>query len=524
MNQANRARTVRPAAPATTRVAIYTRKSTEEGLDREFNTLDAQRHAVEAYIQSQRGGGWIALPERYDDGGYTGANTDRPAFQRLLRDIEAGLVDVVAVYKIDRLSRSLADFSRLMETFEKRGVTFVSVTQAFNSTNSMGRFTLNILVSFAEFEREMISERTRDKMRAARRRGMWTGGLPVVGYDVVEKKLIVNPDEAEQVRAIFRLYIQHGSLMATVAEVNRRGWHTKSWTTKEGRAIHGAPYDKASLRRLLRHPVYVGKMRLGKESFPGSHQPIVDEELWTAVQTQLAKHRRRGGCEAKNKYGLLLRGLMVCGVCGSSMTATFSRRGSRTWFYYLCTRMRMQGAAACPGSRVSVGEIEPFVVDKIRQIGRDPGLVRKAIAAAKKEQSSRIPELEAIVRRLEIEKRQLASERENLIAAVGGGGSGTAILVKRLGEVDEEIGTIAGRVDEARHELVASRLHSLDEDDLKAALASFDPIWDELFPRERARMLSLLIERITYTRATGDVSITFRPSGVASLGRSRETA
>jgi site-specific DNA recombinase len=206
------------------------------------------------------------------------------------------------------------------------------------------------------------------------------------------------------------------------------------------------------------------------------------------------------------------------------MTGTFTQRGSRLWSYYQCSRIAKRGAAACPGSRVSVGEIEPFVVGKIREIGVDPGLVRDAIAAAKAEQEARLPELEALVRRLEIEKRQLASERENLVAAVAGGGSGTAILVQRLGDVDEAIGAVEERVAEARRELIAGRLQTFDEADLAAALASFDPIWDELFPRERARILALLIERVVYTRETGEVRITFRPSGVARLGRRRESA
>lgn len=524
MIQAAKKKVPRPAAQGTVRVAIYTRKSTEEGLDKEFNTLDAQRSAVEAYVLSQRGEGWAALPERYDDGGYTGANIDRPAFKRLLADIEAGRIDIVAVYKIDRLSRSMLDFVRLMELFRKHGVTFVSVTQQFSTTNAVGRMTLNLLVTFAEFEREQVSERTRDKMRAARRRGMWTGGNPALGYDVVDRKLVINEVEAKQVREIFALYIQHGSYTTAAHELNQRGWRTKTWKTREGRIHHGREFTKNSLSNLLHNPLYIGRTPLGNESFPGQHEAIIDPELWDAVQAQSNRHAKRGGCEARNRHGLLLRGLLECGACGSSMTGTFTQRGSRLWAYYQCSRIAKRGAAACPGSRVSIGEIEPFVVGKIREIGVDPGLVRDAIAAAKAEQEARLPELEALVRRLEIEKRQLATERENLVAAVAGGGSGTAILVQRLGEVDEAIGAVEERVAEARRELVAGRLQAFDEDDLRAALESFDPVWDELFPRERARILALLIERVVYTRSTGDVRITFRPSGVASLGRRRESA
>ncbi len=204
----------KPRGASTLRVAIYTRKSTEEGLEGEFNSLDAQRQAVEAYIVSQRGEGWVALPERYDDGGFTGANTDRPAFRRLLRDVREGKAQSVAVYKIDRLSRSLSDFAKIMDLFERHGVTFVSVTQQFNTTSSMGQLMLNILMSFAQFERETIAERTRDKMAATRRRGLWTGGQPVLGYDVRDKRMVLNEEEAEQVRTVFELYLARGSFLA----------------------------------------------------------------------------------------------------------------------------------------------------------------------------------------------------------------------------------------------------------------------------------------------------------------------
>jgi site-specific DNA recombinase len=265
-------------------------------------------------------------------------------------------------------------------------------------------------------------------------------------------------------------------------------------------------------------------MRLGAESFPAAHEAIVEKGTWDDVQAQLTRHGRRGGSDARNKYGLLLRGLLVCGACGSSMTGTYSQRNGRRWGFYVCSRVHKQGAAACPGSRVSVGEIEPFVVEKIREIGRDAGLVREAIAAAKRDLDVRLPDLEAKVRRLEAEKRQLASERKNLVDAVAQGGTGSATLMGRVGELDGAVATIEHRLAGARGELAGVHAATIDEDDLRAALASFDPVWNELFPRERARILALLIERVTYTRATGDVAITFRPSGVKSLGRRRESA
>jgi len=280
--------------PSTTlRCAIYTRKSTEEGLQQEFNTLDAQREAAEAYVRSQLHAGWIALAERYDDGGFTGANLERPALRRLLADIEAGKVDCVLVYKVDRLSRSLLDFARLMEVFERRKVSLVSITQPLNTTGSMGRLTLNILLSFAEFERQMIADRTRDKMAAARRKGKWVGGRPVLGYDIAAAggKLLVNVEEAHQVQAIFALYLQHRSLDTVLAEIQTRRWTTKRWRTREGREHLGRSFTKPVLVRLLRNLVYVGKVSQQKEIYAGEHEAVIEQAVWERVQAALAKEQ-----------------------------------------------------------------------------------------------------------------------------------------------------------------------------------------------------------------------------------------
>src|SRR5688572_10608697 len=249
-------------AKATIRCAVYTRKSTEEGLEQAFNSLDAQRESAEAYVAAQRHEGWVCLSERYDDGGFSGGNLDRPAMRRLLADIEAGKVDCVVVYKVDRLSRSLLDFARVMQTFDQHHVSFVSVTQQFNTTHSMGRLTLNILLSFAQFEREIIGERTRDKIAAARRKGKYAGGRPVLGYDVASdragSKLVLNDDEAFKVRGIFELYLEHHALIPTLKAIQQKGWTNKGWTTKRGTGTGGQPFDKGSLHRLLTNRTYTG--------------------------------------------------------------------------------------------------------------------------------------------------------------------------------------------------------------------------------------------------------------------------
>ena len=298
--------------PATTlplvRCAIYTRKSTEEGLEQEFNSLDAQREGGEAFVASQRAEGWTCLPDRYDDGGFTGGNMERPALRRLMADIEAGKIDCVVVYKVDRLSRSLLDFARMMQVFDDQRVSFVSVTQQFNTATSMGRLVLNVLLSFAQFEREIISERTRDKIAATRRKGKWSGGLPVLGYDVDPQgyRLVLNEDEAVQVRAIFQLYLQHEAMLPVVQELKRRGWLNKRWTTRAGQERGGQSFTKTSLHRLLTNVLYAGQVRYKDEVHAGEQTGIIDVGTFKAVQDLLRRNGRTGGAPVRNQFGAIL--------------------------------------------------------------------------------------------------------------------------------------------------------------------------------------------------------------------------
>lgn len=313
---------------ATIRCAIYTRKSTEEGPEQEFNTLDAQRDAAEAFIRSQRGEGWSTLPDHYDDGGFTGANMERPALQKLLQDARDGLVDCVMVYKVDRLTRSLLDFARIMEVLDKHGVSFVSVTQQFNTTSSLGRLTLNILLSFAQFERELIAERTKDKMSAARRKGRWVGGIPMLGYDLSDRgaALVVNEAEAARVRAIFDLHLEHGSLIPVVQELGRRGWRMKEWTTRKGTVTGGQAFAKNRLYNLLTNMVYVGKVEYDGQVYDGEQQAIVDPEVWQRVQDRLGFNGKTGGRQIRNKYGAVLKGILSCESCAAGMIHIYTQK------------------------------------------------------------------------------------------------------------------------------------------------------------------------------------------------------
>src|SRR6516165_9136216 len=360
-----------PTAPV--RCAIYTRKSTEEGLDSDFNSLDAQREAAQAYVHSQAHAGWTCLASRYDDGGYTGSNLDRPALQCLLADIRAGQIDCVVTHRVDRLSRSLLDFAKVMEAFEQHHMAFVSVTQNFNSATSMGRLVLNVLLSFAQFERELIAERTRDKMAAARRKGKWSGGLPVLGYDVDArtKKLVVNEAEAVLVRAIFALYLELRSLLPVVEELARLGWCNKRSSTRQGRVRVGRPVSKGSLYQLLTNVTYNGQVRYKNEVHSGEQPAIVDPGTWQQVQALLAHNGQAQAVALRTRSRALLQGLLFCRPCGCAMTPAHVTRGNKRYRYYTCSAAQKKGWHTCPSKSVPALALERFILDRIAQHAHD---------------------------------------------------------------------------------------------------------------------------------------------------------
>jgi site-specific DNA recombinase len=438
----------RPEIKRKVRCAIYARKSSEEGLAQEFNSLDAQREACAAYIDSQRHEGWLALDDRYDDGGYSGGTLERPGLQRLIRDIEASRVDTVVCYKIDRLSRSLTDFAKLVDVFERNSVTFVSVTQSFCTTTSMGRLTLNILLSFAQFERELAGERIRDKFAASRRKGIFMGGHPPLGYDVRDRKLLVNPAEAELVRLIFRRFLDLGSALLLIRELNAHGYRTKSWTTQAGTFREGRPFDKGTLYKILRNRTYLGEAVHKGRSYAGEHEPIIDRATWERVHEVLATNARRRANEARARTLAPLRGLMRCTHCSSAMTPTHTRRRGRLYRYYVCLGASRKGHDTCPVRSVAASEVEGLVLGQVRRLLASPELVARTIIAVR---------------------------REN------------------------------GAAEDAE----------LDEVDVLEALGALEPVWDELYPAEQARIMRLLIERIDV--APDGISVTLHAAGIRSL-------
>jgi site-specific DNA recombinase len=355
------------------RCAIYARKSSEEGLEMGFNSLEAQREACEAYIISQRGEGWILVPDRYDDGGVSGGTLDRPALKRLLIDVEAGRIDVVVVYKVDRLSRSLLGFHKLIEMFERRKTTFVSITQSFNTTDAMGRMHLNIMLTFAQYEREATGERIRDKFAASRKRGMWMGGWAPLGYEVRDRKLVVNEVDAKLVRSIFQRFVKIGSATALAREL----------ITENVRNKYGKLIDKGILYKMLSNPVYIGVAMHKGVSYPGEHVGIIDRKIWDKVQAKFQQSPRKRAAATRAQTPALLKGI-IFGPTGAAMSPTHTRKNGRLYRYYLSQTVLKQGAGDCPVARVPAAEVEKIVIDQVRILLLSPEIIVQTWRSARK--------------------------------------------------------------------------------------------------------------------------------------------
>lgn len=356
------------------RAAVYTRKSTDEGLDMDFNSLDAQRESCESYIASQKAEGWLLVEDRYDDGGFSGGTMERPALQRLLADVRANKVDVIVVYKIDRLSRSMLDFLNLVELFERHGVTFVSVTQSFNTKDAMGRMALNILITFAQFERELIGERIRDKVAASRKKGIWMGGWTPLGYEVRDRKLIIHEADAARVRSIFRRFTQLKSATLLARELVAAGECNR----------YGHPLDKGVLYKLLNNRVYIGEAVHKGTAYPGEHEAIIDRELWDQAHSILKESPRKRANNARAQSPALLKGLLF-GPDGAAMSPTHTRKAGRLYRYYTSQTALKRGKSDCPVRQMPAAEIERVVVDQIRLLLQAPEIVVRTWRVARKQ-------------------------------------------------------------------------------------------------------------------------------------------
>ncbi len=493
----------------TVRCAIYTRKSTDDGLNQEFNSLDAQREAAEAYILSQRHAGWTLVANEYSDGGYTGANIERPGVRQLLADIEAGKVDCVVVYKVDRLSRSLIDFARMMGLFEKHGVCFVSVTQQFNTNTPLGRLTLNILLSFAQFEREIISDRTRDKQVAARKKGKWTGGHILLGYDLDSRagKLTVNLEEAERIREMFRLYLEGTQVTEIVHRFDKLGWRNKQWTTQDGKPYGGSPLRRCHIYKLLGNILYTGQVKVGDEVFAGEHEAIIDQRTFDLAQKRLKENAWTPGNSDRVKYEALLRGMIYCTCCGSGMYSTYSANKERRYRYYVCYRSQQKLEGYCTSRSVSAPSVEEAVVESIRRVGVHPDVLAETARAARQRLAETVAslreELNTTNGRVKNLKSQVARIRNPEAA--------------RLAEIREPLAAGETRAEELRKKIVRREKQRIDEKDLRRSMASFEDVWKAMNIEEQRALLGQLVEKIGYDGRTGKVTVSFKSAGVKEL-------
>lgn len=491
-------------APKPVRCAIYTRKSTDEGLNQDFNSLDAQRDAGEAYIRSQAGEGWTLVPDQYDDGGYTGANMDRPALRRLLAAIQAKKVDCVVVYKVDRLSRSIRDFGKIMEILEKHGATFVSVTQQFNTTTSPGRLTLNILLSFAQFEREIISERTRDKQIPARKRGKWTGGHLPLGYDLEDGNLVINEAEAARVRQVFEWYLEGHSVHGIVAKCEGFGWRNKKWITQEGKTFGGHPLRKCHTYTMLANPLYAARIRAGDDLVAATQPPIIDDHTFDLAQEKLKANTRNPGGEHRPRMEALLRGLLYCAACGSPMSPSYSSSKTRRYRYYVCLRTMQRNGDGCATRAVSAPVVEEAVIESVRRFAAKPEVIEAIARAARHRMAEEMgkyrAELKAVNIRVRNAKSQLARTK-NL----------DAVREATLREA-----TTAGeaRAEELRHDVERGERLRFDEHTVRQRMATFDEVWKTLKIQQQAALLRQLIERVGYDARGDKVKVTYNSNGI----------
>ena len=489
------------------RCGIYTRKSHEDGLELEFNSLDAQRESAENYIASQKENGWIALPEKYDDGGFSGGNMERPALKQLMADVKAGNIDCIVVYKIDRLSRSLLDFTQLIETLNKYNVNFVSVTQHIQTTDSAGRMMLNILMTFSQYEREIIAERIKDKIAMSKRRGKYCGGYQIIGYDVdhEKKKLVINEKESEIVKYIFARYPELGSAKKLAAELNEKGYRTKTWTSRKDRHHEGQPWNTGHIFRVLNSPVYLGKVTHYEKTFPGEHDAIISQKAWDKVHQIFEDSCHGQKRKSKIEMNTPLRGIIRCGHCGGAMAPTYSRNGKRRYTYYFCQKDSKRAVSTCPLKRIPGGDVEKAVIQQLGAVFRTPSLMAHTFAKASELESS---ERERLV----IEKQSCESEIFNIQSEI------TKLMGTNLPEKDDKIESVKNlvtRLNGIKEELLRFKTDPINEQDVVGAFGNIEELWELLFPAEQYRLMRLIIESINVMEDS--ISIILKTDEMPSL-------
>lgn len=485
--------------------AVYARKSTDAKLEQQVNSISVQCAAAKSYIESQRHLGWYCLDEEFNDNNVSGTTLDREALKRLKQRIREGKVNVVVVNRLDRISRSLFQFLDLMAFFEEHGVALVSVTQNINTGDAMGRLMLQIIISFAEFERELIRDRVTERMHAARKKGRFIGGPPVLGYNIKPegRELEIDELEAIRVREIFGLYLDQRSVKAVVRELSARGWNNKKWVTKNNTLCGGSPFSTSGLHHLLTNPIYVGKVSLKGELFDGVHEGIIDPKIFEQVQSMLAENSvQKGGRTHRSSHDALLKGLLNCSACNAAFVHTYTRKKNRMYRYYTCSNKRLNGAHSCPSPSLPAGEIETLVTEQILSIGTDSKLQEKVyrqLTETMEEKRAGLDQQRRTThRQLERIERELAASQEF---------GASEQLIQHLEERRKE----ASELLETAEKALEWRTPSMDK--ITAILQDMQGLWPSFNAGEKCAFVKSLLYQIDYDAVEGRITLHFNESG-----------
>ena len=509
-----------PEKPKSYSCAIYTRKSTDENLNTSFNSLDSQREYCQAFIKSREPEGWSVNLEEYTDPGFTGGNMDRPGLKKLISDARQGQFQVVVCYKYDRLSRNTRDFLHILDIFESNGVAFVSVTQPIDTTSSVGRLMRSILVDFSQFEREMISERTRDKMAAMARKGKWIGGHPILGYDYDRKNklLVVNAEEAKQVRDIFDTYIRTASLMLTAKSMDAKGYTMKAWVTDGGKNKGGRKFNKPNLSYLLNNLIFTGKIVYKRDTIiKGEHSAIITDDVFEKAH-KILRANKNGETHKHfedRKYSYLLGGMVRCTFCGSGMTPTTSRpRHGERYFYYHCSSVNKMDRTACEVRRVPAKALESFVMKRLELLSKSKDIVENVIKGTLDDSSRVLPGKREEKSRLCAELGKVEGDIKNLVGVLAQEGTTSpryAVIMERLDEVQAKKEMVRTKQFALDKEILEHESRAVDAEIVRQNIENFLLIFGQCNYEEQKELLKILIREVTYDGKNSRVKIALRP-------------
>ncbi len=491
--------------------AIYTRKSTDENLNSDFTSLDAQRESCESLIKSRKEEGWQLYPERFDDPAYSGGNINRPGLQKLLALVRQGKIQVVVAYKYDRLSRNIKDFVRILDLFDKYGAAFVSVTQQFDTSTSIGRIFQTMLMGFAQFERELVSERTRDKRAAMIQKGKWPGGMPIIGYDVDSntKKLAVNRSETKQAKDQFLFYLKEKSLGRAAKLLNEKAYRLKKWNNKEGVEKGGGRYNKSNLVNILRNPLYVGKLRYKDKLFKGEHTALIEEDLFNRVQKLLNQNNGTHHSANQDKHEFLLKGLVRCQVCGSTMTSNFAYSKGEKYFYYKCVKVNKFGKEACPVKSAPAKELESLIVKRLSFLGQNKKLVERIVKEAQESSVKAFGSLRGDRKRIQEDIRRVDDKAQKLMSALGT--SKNRFVMEKLDELETSKQKAEERLAEINLTIQKLEGQVIDAEIIRKNLKQFEVVIEKLTANEKKDLLRLLIKEVIYDQTQSKIKLTLRP-------------